>query len=706
MTNTKNTFKLTALSATLLAAYGPARADAVAAAVAVAEFSKPESAVAVGIGNWSANRPQQGIHDGMRNDGAYGQLDANIVKRDDATGTWTTFTARNLGTDTRELGAGYERQGDFGARLRYNELTRDNPYTFNTGTQGIGSTNLATSAVANPTRSEVTLGTRRKQFDLDLVKHFSAELALNVSFKHENKDGTRQWGRGGAAEFSVEPIDATTRQIDATLSHTGKLLQLSGGYSGSWYKNANSLVTTALTTGANTYYLTLPLDNQAHQLFLNGGYNFTPTTRGTMKVQYTRATQNEHLATADIAGLALAAAPTSLNGRIDTTLVQLGLSARPLRELAVVADLRYRNEKDKTPIATYVTTGAGPTIVHNTPYDYKTLAGKLEGTYRLPANFSLVAGVDLSKQNRTLPVGNVVAGTDRERFVPFRTGLDETTYRVQLRRSLSDTVNGALAYLRGKRKGSALSGTEAAQSDMISPIHIADRTRDKWRLSADWTPLAALSLQFNYEDAKDEYRNDAARPYGLRDGKSNMYSVDASYTVDRNWQVTASYSHDDTRANQYNARWQNNTGVLEAQTLTHLRDMGDTLGLGLRGKPTGKMRVGADLQWTQTGADYPSDIAVTGAGGTTTPYPAGSSALPNIKNQITTLKLFGIYALDKRSDLRIDLIHERWKTNDWSWLIADGSAFTYGTTTDGTQVLANPKQTSNFIGARYIYKFQ
>ncbi len=34
------------------------------------------------------------------------------------------------------------------------------------------------------------------------------------------------------------------------------------------------------------------------------------------------------------------------------------------------------------------------------------------------------------------------------------------------------------------------------------------------------------------------------------------------------------------------------------------------------------------------------------------------------------------------------------------------TAWAYGTTTDGTTVLASPKQNSTFVGVRFMYKFQ
>jgi hypothetical protein len=83
-----------------------------------------------------------------------------------------------------------------------------------------------------------------------------------------------------------------------------------------------------------------------------------------------------------------------------------------------------------------------------------------------------------------------------------------------------------------------------------------------------------------------------------------------------------------------------------------------------------------------------------------------SANMPDIENALTKLSLFANYVMDKNTELRFDFIHERWKTNDWTWQFAGGGPFVFGTVTDGTTVTSNQNQSSNFLGARYIYKFQ
>ena len=463
---------------------------------------------------------------------------------------------------------------------------------------------------------------------------------------------------------------------------------MSGGYYGSWYRNEHSLVlgrvngvadSAAAANPASPTSLSLPLDNQAHQLFMNGGYAFTPTTRGTFKLSYGKATQNEQLPVA-FNVLPLAGSPTSLNGRIDTTLVEAGLTSRPLPKLSLVANLRYHDLNDKTPVAQYVS-GA-----YNTPHSFTKKSGKLEANYRLPQQFNVIGGVEINNQDRSVPTVGTL-------WVPFRVKLDETTYRVQLRRSLSDTLNGSLAYLNSDRSGPGFVSANAATiNNLINPMHIADRKRDKWRAMLDWSPTERLSFQFAIDQAQDKYGL-SGRPYGLIDGSADIYTIDANYTLDDNWQVSGWYTRDDTKSRELAAL--STTASKDAR----LREVGDSFGFGLRGRPSGKLQIGANLEWMKSVSQYPQTLT-----GTTTLIP-----LADITNKLTRLKFFGDYAMDKNSSVRIEAIHERWQTDDWTWLFGTGAPFTYGASgaagTDGTTVTANPKQTVNFVGARYIYKF-
>jgi len=711
--------------ATLLTAFATA---AIAEDDPVARLINPDSSVSIGIGHLSGDREQFGVFDDLRDSDTLLLLDADVNKRDDDTGTWMTLKVRNLGIDNRAIELGYERQGNWGVGLDYNEIPYIAPYTVNSGIIGLGTKTQSVPATRFPadpagyvvgTGVDHELDTKRKRVGLNFFKYLHPDLNFKVSFRNEEKNGERHWGRGGAAEFAAEPIDSTTQTVDAVLNYAGETLQLAGGYIGNWYKNHEDLV--AASKGATTFYLSQPLDNQAHQLFLNGGYSFTPATRGTFRLSYTHATVDENLPTAAIPGLPwdgvgprpFPAAPSDLDAAIDTTTIFLGLSSRPMKNLSLVANLRYHEVNENTPADLIVCSRCddldltNDQIVHSTPLDYKTLSGKLEGTYRLPEGYSVIAGVDIKNQDRTIPRGidDDGDGFDDERYVPFRADVDETTYRVQLRKSMSETINGALALSHSKRDGSrsypaveSLPG-QGITSASINPINIANRDRNKLRATVDWAPTDRANLQFTYETARDDY---SGQTLGLRDGKAQLISVDADYTVNEDWQVTGWVSHDMTEAKQHNHRFASG-GTSEAEMFDTLEDIGDSVGLGIEGKMNPKIKVGANLEWTRTRSEYDQDLVTTGAG---TLYPTGTlGPLPDIKSTAAKLDLFAEYAVAKNTDLRFDIVHERWRTDDWTWEFSDGTSFIYGTTGDGTKVIQDSHQSSTFVGVRYIYRF-
>lgn len=717
MKNIAHTRRLTLLATTLATVFGQAFAnDEITALIT------PDNTLSIGVGQWSDDRPQQGIYDGLRGRNLM-RVDIDTMARDKASGHSAAVVGHNLGLTSPELQISFGRQGDYGVVFDYNVVTRTNPLTFNTTLQGIGTTTLVvssgTGANAQPVQT-VTLGTTREGYGLKIGKNITPEVELGLNMKTEDKNGTRQWGRGGQPEFAVEPINSKINQVEAIASYTTDAIQVSGGYYGSWFDNANTLVDSYyrganLSSVNNHIYLSLPLDNQSQQFFLNGAYKFSPTTRASVKLSRSKATQDEHLPTADITGLASTAAPTDIRGKIVTTIAQASLTSRPLPRLSLLASLRHQNVDDETPVLGIV---FGSTNVHNTPHSFKTSTGKIEGTYALLDGYTVTAGADLSKQDRSYPL------FEAERYVPFRNKVDENTVRLQLRRNLSETVNGSISYVRSDRDGSEYLAGEAETVDEINPIHIADRTRDKFRLVLDWTAMKNLSVQFVAENSSDEYKESASRPFGLHSGDGSLYSVDASYVIGENWSINAWFSRDQSEAEQLNGRWSRTdatytTEVLEAENHSHLKDTGDTLGLGLRGNASSNLRFGLDAQYTRNKSEYRNTVALTGQSnpgslGYTTLYATSSGvtavSLPDIENKLTRIKLFAEYSLSKYSDLRFDLIQEHWRTDDWSWQFSNGGAFTYGAsgtnTTDGTAVIANGDQKSTFVGARYIVRFQ
>jgi predicted porin len=123
-----------------------------------------------------------------------------------------------------------------------------------------------------------------------------------------------------------------------------------------------------------------------------------------------------------------------------------------------------------------------------------------------------------------------------------------------------------------------------------------------------------------------------------------------------------------------------------------VRNTSDNFGLGLQGKVSSRIDVGANV----TQAKVTDDFGLTVLVQTTPATPVVQ--LDSIETKVTTFGLYGKYALNRQSGVRLDWIYDQYQTDDWTW-----SRWVYA---DGTTVMQDPNQKVNFVGVTYYYKFQ
>jgi MtrB/PioB family decaheme-associated outer membrane protein len=674
----------------------------------ISPLIKPGSSVSVGLGDAVGNSQDKAIfgqYNGLRKDSAFLMLDMDLVKRDDAVGLWTTFQGRNLGLDDREMSFSQNKQGDWKYFVEYSELVHSDPRTINTGLLNAGTTTPIVASLVTPgTGTDLNLNIKRKAVSLEGEKWLTPNLMFEASAKNEDKTGARLSGTGfacsacGTTALSAallmlpEPINSTTKQFEARLNYSGEKFMVSGGYYGSFFSNSNGSMNptvngnlvnpdgTVFTPGsALVGYLqqsvALPPDNQAQQLYVSGNYAFTTTTHSTFKYAYTHATQNN-----DFASMGLAGAPagvSSLGGVMDTNVAQLGVTARPMAKLSMLGNLHYEDKADKTPLALY--DGAYTNDLNSS----KRLKGKLEGSYQLPDNLRATLGLDYASVHRDLPVSTAAVLNPT---LPSLTGLREDTkelgYRAELRRSMSETINAAVSYVHSRRDGGSWLNIGPVNPVGTYPTTMMDRKRDKVKLSADWTPFDKLSLQFMLEDGKDTYTGPTNK--GLRDTGMSSFGVDAAFNMSRKWKVTG-YANQSVQTLHVDHSY---------GYLAELEDTNTSFGLGVVGTPSHKLELGGNLSYMKDNNRYQqsmaSGAAIVGGG------------LPNVTYSVASLKVYGKYALKNNADIRVDLVHQSVKFDEWTWGY-NGTPFAYS---DNTTVAMQPNQRVTFLGASYVYKFR
>jgi MtrB/PioB family decaheme-associated outer membrane protein len=734
----------------MLAAFGPAWADD----EAVIELSKPSSFVSAGAAGVTGNQKDRslfGQYNGLRKDDAFLMLDFSYVKRDEATGTWTILEGRNLGLETRELRGQYGPQGNWKVYGEYSEIVRRYPRTINSSIEGAGTTNpIVTLLPVAGTGSDIDLKTERKRTTVGAEKWFGRHLMIEASFINEDKDGARLWGRGftcpsGAAPTPVcsalatganqwallmlpEPISSTSRQFEAKVNYLGDKLGLTGGYYGSFYDNDfGSLVPTVngnlnsglgvpmgaggagvpLTAGLRGILqlpMALPPDNQAHQFYVDGNYAFTKSTRATFKYAYTRATQND-----SFQGMGLADAPpgrSDLGGRLDTTLAQAGVTSRPIPKLSLLANIRYEDQNDKTPIDLYNIEGTNTWT--NGHISHTKTAAKAEASYALPWDLRGTLGFDYEKVDR-----DQFVQTDQ---VAGLSGLRQNTYdkgtRVELRKTMSDVFTGSVSWVSSYRNGStwlkplsgASTGVIPADPDCAStstnaciwsrtatfPFIFEDRKRNKVKGLADWSPMEKLSLQFAVDYGRDNYT--APTEKGLSSNKLALYSIDASYAISDKVKVSGYYSY-----SEQTLMINHSTGYLG-----NLKDKNTTFGVGVKVDANPRLKLGGDILYINDRNVYGTGLDAGASAAAQAQLASGQLFIPDATFRDLRLKLYGSYALQKNADIRLEIVHDRTKLDEWTWGF-NGVPFLYS---DNTSVSLNPTQNVTFVSAIYTYRWR
>ena len=695
------------------------------------------------VGHPQADRALFGQYNGLRSRDAVGLLSLDYSLRDQENGKWIDLTGSDILGDTRELNFVWKNPGFWKVTANYGELVRVDPNTLNTTLTGAGS---ATPQVQQTNQQgflapvgsgvDTDLKTKRTSVGLGLTKIITPSLKVQVDLKSENKEGVRAFGLGSICssqlEFQLqdkgtnpaiisactstlmlpEPVNSNHSQIEARVSYALERLRFSVGYYGSYFSNSSTLLdTSGLSKGVkpNLPSVALSPDNQAHQLDLSGSYDLTGTTRGTFKLAWASASQNADFSNAGLIGPVVAAnnpavTYNSPDAKVITTLAKLGITSRPLPQLSLLGDLRYEDKDDQTPLFNYDLLGtnllAKTQYATNHSLPNRKIQGKLQASWQFNHDYRGTLGLDQESIDR----GTVTASSRVSGISALRQKTDETGVRAELRSQLADDLSGTVSVSSSQRNGSSwlqpnsglgtdpklstyrryltgvTEGANPALGAVFSPT-LADRQRDKLKLFADWQASEKLSLQFSAENGTDKFS--APNANGLRDTRMGQIGLDWSFALTDNWAVNGYLSQSTQTLNQAFYR-----GTVMAFDNTNLG-----ASIGVSGKASSKVHLGASLSYMDDRSAYaqspdasaPADVAST---------LAKTGGLPDINYSQTTLKLFADYALEKKSSVRIDLIHQRASVNDWAPLVYS----------DNSTVTQNQDQNVSYVGVTYIYQ--
>lgn len=347
-------------------------------------------ATQVGIDSPSSKFMEYG---GARNNGTYLSGGAELSYNDNA--FYLNLMGKDLGLDTRDIRLESGKYGRYRFYIEYDQLPHYISNNSQTIYDGAGTANLTLPAsfgkgtnTTTPLTAGQTLMTNLssnlKDVELklerkDISTGFSLTslkglLDFDLDFKRDKKDGIKSIGAtlsrvGGSV--MPEPVDYTTDELRASVAYNRKAAQVQLEYYLSTFNNGNDSLKweNPFSASYGNPALSLPPDNNYQRVTLSGGVNLPLYSRLSMTAEYGKMTQDQaympyhanSYSTADAAGNYPRMSP---DAAIETKLLNVNLSSRPLSGLGLNAGYRHYDTQNLTPIGLYQYTGEdGSTLV-------------------------------------------------------------------------------------------------------------------------------------------------------------------------------------------------------------------------------------------------------------------------------------------------------------------------------------------------------
>jgi putative beta-barrel porin MtrB/PioB len=477
----------------------------------------------------------------------------------------------------------------------------------------LGSTFASTGSV------DISSTRKRGTARLDLGKKLPFDLSL--TYMRELKSGYRGEDGGGiysAVQSVVEvpgPLNEITQDIGVQAAYNFKKGNLHGSFARNLYNNrAETLTVDNPFQGFDAPYVTTPApavgggtsarwinapDNEASTGNLGFLLKFGRQTRLGGDLSLGRWSQNApfYPYTINSTILTPAGAPASsvsslpqpsLDGKIDTTTVNFTFSSRPVKNLAVRAQLRSYDLTNKT--SRFVIAGdvaSNPdrswsvvTPTAEDPYGHATANVYDNKTTRFTASASYdVKALTLEGQFRTAKLERTSREADSGKDDGFAL---TAVYRAK------DWVSVRASYDQAKRTadGETLYGFQSDE---------AERETKRTRLDLEVTPVSSLTLTLGYIRRDVTYPNRPDRiavtsgapspgaqpipgtPSGLLDAKYDSFTTEVGYAPSERVDVSAFYTYE---KNASTNQWSTTTGVALNNLLNYAgNDKTNTFGL-------------------------------------------------------------------------------------------------------------------------------
>jgi len=645
---------------------GPALADADADAREAEpieidpEFLQPRSTVETGILIATDDSYRAGDFSGLEK--SRSNLLGNIDLRGRA--NWDSETSRewrfqgsNLGLGSRRLRFEYGSQGRYGLTLHFDQIPKlredrggvffanvgDStlmlPAGFVRGDEPGDLTTLPQSLRGPKIRHE----RRRSGGTFSLSPAEGWELALG--FDRETKQGSKLIGsivgtNGGNAVSVIapEPIDYDNQKWSFELRNEGESGQFQLRYVRSAFENRKRALTwqspfTGSFTVTDFAAKGMMPDNDYQQLSLAAGYALPFRSRVTFNAAYGTMEQDEGFLPYTInpaITLTTALPRASLDGRIQTRFMRLGIVSRPLSKLQLHASWRMDDRDNDTPRATYqyVQNDSGPQAAldssnarRNVPYSYRSNLFEVGSSYNLARRTTL--GLDYAFE---------ITDRDFTEVDRMRESRLEATLNSRFGKKLGMRLKAGYAGRRGSTYESNEPFLDGRSPDFLATLatsamldnapelrrsYLADRIRTEASARLSYAATESLTFAWTGRMWRDDYDR---TNLGLTDVRSGTTTLDVSYDPSAEMHYFAFYSYQASDRDDSSVSVGANFAAVNDPTRLYgqsIEDVAHTVGLGARTEwLDGRLVLELDYTFTRTGdeVDVSTGSSLTAGG--------------------------------------------------------------------------------------------
>jgi MtrB/PioB family decaheme-associated outer membrane protein len=496
--------------------------------------------------------------------------------------------------------------------------------------------------------------------------------------------------------------------------------------------------------------MALTPDNDFQQIQATGGYNFTPTTRLTATFQYGVARQNDAFLpqTINVPPLVTPGLATpypmpadDLDGKIKSTLFDVTLTSRPIGKLFVKVNYHYNEHDNTTPQRQFVYTpgdtlsqptipdGQTPDQVNSNLIRTNPVPGIKENRFQVDADYPLMRGLALRGFYEYKKTDYRIAEEE------LRTDTDVNEIGAELKFRGNEVVNGYVKYVHDQRRGSDFSINRPYAGLVTEPtflannfdnhptlrqFFVADYNQDRVKAQATITPAGAFSVQLMGDWWKRDYKgpdcggpndqvlSDQSPPIifpseclGLRRTVGESYTLDGQYAAGGGISL---YAFATWARYETDQRGRTFGSVTEGSTT--MAQSADPNRNWTANSRTTDTAVGAGIDWKPEGKPYSAGVQYLYNEGITAISPQSgpaitppSSAIPDARNRLNSLQLFGRWQYSKNLAFRANYWYQRYSSTDW--------AFDNATPVSSNNVLLtgqpSPSYTANVFGISVAY---